>query len=442
MIIRKIKNFYHLLQSLTYNIIYRFPAKKLTIIGVTGTDGKTTTTSMIYHVLRQNGFKVGMISTLYAKMGDTRIDTGLHVTTPEPWDLPRILRQTVDAGITHVVLESTSSGLDQNRDFSVSYDSATITNISNDHLDYHKTWENYANAKFRIILKTKKRGKVVLNEDHEKSAQWLRLKIKSTNVPIEHIEWYSQEELKDKNHSVEGISFTLNSVKFKLPIIGEYNFSNALGAIKICRMYLDDQKISKALETFQAPTGRMQIMQSSPTTVIVDFAHTPSSLEMALKSINKIRPTKDTKVICAFGCAGLRDKKRREMGRVSADLADITLITLEDPRIEKVKDINDEIIQYAERSGGKVVDRFTTHDKYLDKTKNIQDQNYQTKSVFSFDYDEVQNRIDAIDFALKIAKTGDIVFITGKGHEESLGIGNPVVENKYTDQDAVREIIH
>jgi UDP-N-acetylmuramoyl-L-alanyl-D-glutamate--2,6-diaminopimelate ligase len=436
--LQSIKNIYHLFQAYIANVKYGFPARKLKIIGVTGTDGKTTCTSMIYHTLKESGKNVAMISTLYAIVDDEKIDTGLHVTTPEPWDLPRILKKALNKNVEYVVLESTSQGLEQNRLFSVEYDSVLITNIGHDHIDYHRTWENYAGAKLKIVEKTRQGGLVVLNSDHE-SSNWLKRKVLKAGHS-KKIEWFSVDEFSKTESTIQGIKFVVDHSSFEIPIIGAYNSSNALGVIKICRRYLNDEQIASALKTFEAPTGRMQIMQRKPFGVIIDFAHTPSSLEAALSSIDEIRYDAKTKVICVFGCAGERDEERRKMGAVSSKLADITIIALEDPRTEKVFDINTDIISHAEQHGGKLAKRFATHNDFTQSHDNIV-RGVKKGQVFSFDYDDVQNRIDAIDFAFKLANKNDIVFITGKGHEESLAIGNPIVEYPYSDQETVDHLL-
>lgn len=449
MFIQKLKNYYHLLQSLIANIRYGFPARNFKIIGVTGTDGKTTCTSMIYHILRENGFKVAMISTLHAKAGKKIYDTGLHVTSPEPWELPKILNEFKKEGINYLVLESTSQGLVQNRLFGVTFDSCLITNIGHDHLDYHKTWENYANAKFRIIKKTKKNGLAIVNKDHE-SFEWIfeNYKKGKQNLPV--LKTFSKFEAKELTKSVTGMTFKFKDQRFQIPLIGEYNLENSLGVIKICEKYIELENIAKFISSFKPPKGRMQVMKSKPYTVIVDFAHTPSSLENALKAVNEIK-LKGSKVICVFGCAGERDKTRRKMGAVSAQLANITLVALEDPRSEKIKEINDDIVRYAKEKNAQIITRLASHEEYENEKNDLikkfpqegdeplaQKIRKSEKSVFViFDYDEVQNRIDAIDLGLKLLQKDDILFVTGKGHEESLAIGNPVVEFPYTDQETI-----
>ncbi len=434
---QKIKNIYHWLQSLRANIKYGFPAKNLKVIGVTGTDGKTTSVSMIYHVLKKCGYRVGVISTVNIRYNGREIDSGLHVTTPEPWETPKILREMVNAGIKYVVVEATSSGLDQNRLYGITFDSSLITFIGSDHLDYHGSQEKYANAKFKLLKKTKKKGLIVLNNDHE-SSEWL--KRKALKIGKKRIKWFSMGDLGTNKYTDSGIHFKYKHTSFDIPIVGKYNFYNTLGAIKICENYIKDiKKISNTLQSFHAPIGRMQIVQKKPIMIIVDFAHTTESLEVALETVNKIRPSKASRIITIFGCAGRRDPRRRKMGMISAKLADITLVSIEDPRDEDLEAINTQIIKYAEDGGAKLTSRFYNHNDYLKKKTNLPDINIDARSIFSFDYSEVQNRKDAINFAMFLAKPGDVVFITGKAHEKSLAIGERIVEYKYSDLVVVKE---
>lgn len=442
--LQKVKNLVHLGQSVWANVKFSFPYKKLKIIGVTGTDGKTTTTSMIYHILLKNKLPVGYISTISAKIGDKELDTGLHVTTPDPWEVPRYLQMMVAAKITYVVLESTSSGLQQNRLWGIKFDAATITNIKSDHLDYHVTWENYANAKFKLIKQLKPTGLGVLNHDDENARNWLTKKLKKENLPSQII-WYSQYDVKDLEQSITGMSFVYKGQQFKLPVIGGYNLENALAAINVTSKYLPLEKIAQALQTFSPPKGRMEVMQKKPFIVIIDFAHTAHALEVALKAV-KIIQQPNSKIITVFGCAGKRDKARREMGKISAEFADITVLTAEDPRNEKLADVNDEIINQGALAAGKLVQRFADHDDFIKNLdyKNLQKTLEQTfdqklKPFFAFDEDNVNSRSDAIALALKLAEPNDIVFITGKAHEQSLAFGQ--TEYPWSDHETVKAIL-
>lgn len=438
------KNKYHKFQALIANIRYGFPARELTLIGVTGTDGKTTTVSMIYHILKYSKIKVGMISTIEVKIGDKSLDSGLHVTTPDPWDVPRYLSLMKKQGITHVVIESTSSGLDQNRLAYINFDSAAITNIREDHLDYHKTWERYAAAKFRLIEQVKDKGLVVLNDDDEKSASWILARSQRLRKEI-YAKWFSKKDIFNARMSVEGLEFDYENTHFKVPMIGEHNFENVGQVINICRRYVEFDIIQKALTSFSSPLGRMQLMQSRPYSIIVDFAHTPNALEHALESVLQLKENKDDRVISVFGCAGQRDKGRRRMGQVSATMADITILTAEDPRDEDLGLVNNDILRHGEKAGAVLIDRFSNSKMYKSAPIEIITQKILNalqsgkKPFILFDENTPRSREDAIEFALRIAGRGDIVFITGKGHEKSLAFGDPIKEYPWSDQETVKE---
>lgn len=442
--IRWMKNEYHKFQATWANIRYGFPARKLKVIGVTGTDGKTTTVSMIYHILKKAGLKVAMMSTIEILIGDKSLDSGLHVTTPEPWEVPKYLRMMLREGVEYVVIEATSNGLDQNRLAGVSYDSAAITNIREDHLDYHKTWENYARAKFKLIENVRAKGLVVLNDDDEKSASWLMEKSQGLKQMV-YAKWVSKNDLFNKRMTIDGLVFDYDGQNFKIPMIGEHNFENLLQVINVCKKYLKLDEIRNSLLDYRSPLGRMQLLQSRPFTVIVDFAHTPNALAKALESVKLIKPEPDSRIITVFGCAGKRDKGRRKMGGVSAVLSDITILTAEDPRDEDLSDVNTEILQYAEKNGGVVIDRFATRKLYkaapfehLEEKIDMILRNAD-KALISFDENSPRSREDAIEFAIRIAKKGDIVFITGKGHEKSLAFGSDEKEYPWSDQEVVEE---
>ncbi|MFH1547288.1 MAG: UDP-N-acetylmuramyl-tripeptide synthetase, partial [bacterium] len=296
--------------------LYKLDYSKMKYIGVTGTDGKTTTATMIYHILKDQGFKPALISTVNAKIGDEEIDTGFHVTSPAPQDLYKLLIKVEEEKCTHVIIEATSHGLSMGRLAGVQFDVVVYTNITNEHLDYHGTWENLFKAKSKLITRhLKKEGIAVLNID-DKSYDGLS-KLTSNFV------CYSQENLEQERRAAwmidlvsgSGLSYNLGlnfdntsirNVKVELDLIGDYNISNSLAAISACFLLdVDPHNSAKALSSYETVEGRMQILQTEPYRVIVDFAHTPNALQNALSSVKK-----DTKgkLIVVFGCAGQRDK--------------------------------------------------------------------------------------------------------------------------------------
>lgn len=374
-------------------------------IGITGTDGKTTTSSMIYHVLNKLKYKVGTITTVSARLGDKEIDTGFHTTTPSSQELYKFIKLMQEKGCTHIILEITSQGLAMGRVAGIKLDTAVYTNITNEHLDYHKSWEEYAKAKSLLITTNlKKEGGVVLNKDDKKSYDYLKPLTKVLNKDSVD---YSLSELSDIKETKDGIKFKLEGNKYNLSVIGMYNLSNMLATLKTCiLMGIDEKKALQALSDFKQVEGRMEIIQKKPFLVIVDFAHTPNGLENALSSVKKI--TKN-KVIAVFGCAGKRDAtKRFVMGEIAKKYADITILTAEDPRTEDLKDINDEI----ERGWKSIEDK----DKKLIRIE---------------EGENIEIRRNAIEKALEIAEKGDTVIILGKGHEKSLCFGN--VEYPWSD---------
>lgn len=440
-LLRGLKKTYHIIQSEVASLRLGRPASAMKIIAVTGTSGKSTTSTMIYHILKHAGLRVGLISTVEAIAGSKNIDTGFHVTTPDPAELQKILKEMKKENMEYVVLETSSHSLDQGRLGLLKVDYAVYTNIKRDHLDWHKTWENYAGAKAVLISKLKSDGKVIVNKDDLDSYDFLRnYYYKDAKNPLNFIEYSKRFDAANVNEDFTGLEFTYQNQKFELPVIGFYNVDNALAAIKTTEsLGLNLEIIAESFKDFKGVKGRMQIMQREPFMVIIDFAHNADSLIQSLESIRNLKGVK--RVISVFGSAGLRDvEKRFTMGEAAARLSDIVVATSEDSRTESLYEINSEIIRGAKRNGAKLVKRFANHKEYLDFIKN---NNYiDTKGeieVYAFDEETVNSRFDAIDFAIRIAKNGDVVITEGKGHEKSLCFGT--TEYPFTDQEAVSKAL-
>lgn len=425
---------------------------KVKFIGVTGTSGKTTTSSMVYHVLKNNGFKVGLISTVGAVAGDANIQTGFHVTTPDPSDLVKFIKQMIDQNIEYIVLETSSHALDQDRIGGIKFNIAIYTNITSDHLDWHKNWESYAKSKAKMIDRLYPNGVAIFNQDDAKSFEFLTNYAKKKQHKYLT---YSLSEIEKKKESLEGVAFKYGSVNYEIKILGEYNISNALAVIK-CAEYLEieNQSISKSFVNFKTVQGRMEIFQVEPFIVILDFAHNGDSLEQSLKTAKKLVKG-EGRLISIFGSAGLRDvDKRAEMGRISGDIADITIVTSEDPRTEKLMNINSRILSGLEMNGPKFVRRFETHSQYGEFLRQFSDGKtsealmphlesdsgrIEVEGVFVFDEENVNSRFDAIDLAIRLAKKGDVVITNGKGHESSLAFGT--IEYPFSDTEAIERAL-
>lgn len=430
-----IKKTYRVLRSIYGSLVNGLPLHGVKVIGVTGTSGKSTTSTMIYHLLKSHGLRVGLISTVQAKIGDVEIDTGFHVTTPDPIDLQRIAKRMRKEGMDYLVLETSSHALHQGRVGMIKFEVSVFTNIQRDHLDYHKTWEDYAFSKARLILKTRDDGYIVVNQD-DLSYDFLLVFCKRYNIKSKVVEYSESKELTKLDLSHFFPSFEYKGELFKLSIFGDYNIQNALAAIKVGEIFgIDLSKIRGYLENFTTLPGRMEILQKEPFSVIVDFAHNTDSLKKALLSLRRYARANGSKIIAIFGSAGLRDiEKRFDMGKVSGELVDITIVTAEDPRTESLADINSEILRGCESGGAKLIKRFLSSDDYKLNSSKFSD-GTNSKIVFSFDEESVNSRYDAIEFGISLARAGDIVVTFGKGHEQSLCFGK--TEYLFSDHQAV-----
>lgn len=403
--------------------LYTLDQSKMTYLAVTGTDGKTTTCTMIFHLLKKLGYKPGLISTVSAKIGDQDMDTGFHTTTPSPQELYKFLKLMESEGCTHAIIESTSHGLAMGRLAGLKFVGIAYTNITSEHLDYHKTWENYYLAKETLLTEhTRSDTCVVINKDDVKSYTRLQstaMKL-NRNIATYSLNHGSNADLTAaKISELPTISFELNSTRVEIPIIGRYNISNALAAIGVVSniLNLTPEEVGQNLNDFQTVTGRMQILRQKPFTVIVDFAHTANALEEALTTLRRSLQ-EGNRLIVVFGCAGQRDATKREpMGTAAGRLADITVLTAEDPRAEKLIDINNSI-----EAGWK-----TTADA--------------SKELYRFDDESLLTgvRQQAIEKALSLAKTGDVVLIAGKAHEQSLCFG--ATEYPWSDIEITKELL-
>ena len=408
-------------QALAYvsAAFYNFPGRHMTMIGVTGTDGKTTTSNLIYQILLSTGLATGIISTVNAVIGEEVVDTGLHVTTPEAPDVQRYLSRMLASGLTHVVLEATSHGLAQHRVTGCEFDIAVVTNITHEHLDYHKTYEAYREAKARLFtslagthFKAVPSPRLsVLNGD-DQSYEYL-----NSITPVRKITYSIKNHTdiwaENIRHTPSGLTFTARSDEFRQPVesrlVGTYNVSNILAAMgaTVLGLGISPEDAARGIESLQGIPGRAeQIYLGQDFIAIVDFAHTPNALKKILETCRSLT---QGKVLAVFGSAGLRDRqKRRLMAEVSLELADYSFLTAEDPRTESLEGILAEMGDAATQQGG------------------VEGQNFW----------RVPDRGDAIRQALHMAKPGDVVVSCGKGHEQSMCFGTS--EYPWDDRTAMR----
>jgi UDP-N-acetylmuramoyl-L-alanyl-D-glutamate--2,6-diaminopimelate ligase len=400
-----------------------FPAQALTVIGVTGTDGKTTTTSLIYNILRAAGIHCGMISTVSAMIGDRELDTGFHVTTPDAPDMQRYLAEMVAAGLTHAVLETTSHGLAQYRAEACNFSSAAVTNITHEHLNFHGSYEAYRAAKAHLFELLPPSGVAVLNRDD--SAYEFLAEVCGERPVIEY-GFHPQARLRPQaiSYAPDGVQFTVSGVgqpfDVESSLVGDFNISNILAAVGVTvgGLGISVEAARQGIAALRGVPGRMErIDLGQDFTALVDFAHTPNALRVALETVRKLVSSGSQpagmgsagRVLAVFGSAGARDQeKRRLMAEVAAQLADISILTAEDPRSEALEEILAEMAAGALSRG----------------------------AVEGRSFYRIPDRGQAIRFAVSLARPGDVVIACGKGHEQSMCFGE--TEYPWDDRVAMR----
>ncbi len=388
-----------------------FPSQRMGVVGVTGTDGKTTTSNLIHSIFTAAGLRTGLLTTVNARIGDQVQDTGLHTTTPDAPDLQRYLRQMADAGSDWAVLETTSHGLSQWRVAGTAYDIAVVTNITHEHLDEHGDYEGYLRAKARLLemlhcapAKPDTPRAAVLNADDR---SWPQLSAYPVPQRVSYGIEGGEVRATAIEHGPAGLRFVISGLGRRLPIetplMGLFNVYNSLAAAAAALVAgVEDDAIVQGLAQAPAIPGRMErIDRGQDFIALVDFAHTPFALEAALHTAREMT---DGRVIVVFGSAGLRDVAKREMmGEVAGRLADVAIITAEDPRTEDLSAIMRTSVRACEDAGGTAI--------------------------------PVADRYRAIQRALAEAGPGDVVMVCGKGHEQSMCFGE--IEYPWDDRIAL-----
>ena len=386
---------------------YGEPGAKLELVAVTGTNGKTTTVGMLRHLLDERGggrcASIGTLGVLVGSEGTPQAGGG-GLTTPGPVELQRVLRVLVDAGVTTVAMEVSSHSLDQRRVDGLAFDAAVFTNLTRDHLDYHKTMEAYVAAKARLIDYLTPTGTAVINADDD---AWQVLARAPRQVRFSLAGNSADVRASNVRYTPRGSAWELEAgggrAAVQLPLLGDFNVANALGAAAAAwALGLPNDDIARRLSTLPQVPGRLERINERPT-VLRDYAHTPDALERALTAV---RPFAERRLIVVFGCGGDRDRgKRPEMGAIAEQLADHAIVTSDNPRTEDPDRIIDDI--EAGMHGAK--------------------------------HERITDRHDAIARALTIAAPDDVVVLAGKGHETYQIRGT--IAYPFDEREIVRELV-
>lgn len=389
---------------------YGYPGQKLKLVGVTGTNGKTTTSHLVEYFLNLANLPTALMGTLYTRWNGF-IQTAVH-TTPFAVDLQQQLATAMDAGNEYGVMEVSSHALAQGRVMGCQFEVAVFSNLTQDHLDFHRDMEDYFTAKALLFNPQYLKGRAIINAD---DAYGKRL-IASLN--LEKVWSYSVNDstanlwMSDLNYQPNGVSGKLHTPKgevaFHSPLVGQYNLENLLAAVgAVLELGLDLQLVASAIPEFPGVPGRMervQIIQEQDISVIVDYAHTPDSLENLLKAS---RPFIPGKMICVFGCGGDRDRtKRPKMGKIAAELADVAVVTSDNPRTEDPERILQDILGGISETVKPIV---------------------------------ICDRATAIRTAILQAQPGDGILLAGKGHEDYQILGTEKIH--FDDREHAREAL-
>jgi len=361
---------------------YGNPAKKLHMIGLTGTKGKTTTSFLIKSILEKMGHKVGLIGTVCSMIGDEELPATL--TTPDSIDLQRLLLKMVDSGVTHVVMEVSAHALAMERVAGICFDAAAFTNFSQDHLDYFHTMENYLQAKMRLFDPDMCK-KAAYNCDDDSTKCLEGRGFTRAGISADSDVFAKEIEIGERGCQFMLTFYRRFSVHVSLRLAGIFNVYNALLAASVCDLLgATGEQICEGLEAVAGVPGRIELLDTdTPYRVILDYAHSPDSLENILKAI---RQTAKQRVIALFGCGGDRDhEKRPVMGEIGGRLADYCILTSDNPRGEAPYEI----------------------------LKSIEEGIMKTDC----DYTVIENRREAILYGLRICRPGDVLVLAGKGHE-------------------------
>ena len=395
---------------------FDYPANRMRMVGVTGTNGKTTTTHMIRHILKAQGHKVGVIGTVHIMIGDTSYP--IHNTTPDVVDLQYILHQMVQENVEYCVMEVSSHALALGRVSGVEFDTAVFTNLTQDHLDFHKTFENYLAAKCKLFEQVSAPNQVkdnkgaVINIDDSYGHRVME----KTTAPTITYSTLGKGTLNasDVHMSTKNSQYTVNYKGESYPVsmntTGLFNVYNTLAAIGACLQEgISMEAIDTALKTFSSVPGRFELIEEGQDfAVVVDYAHTPDGLQNILETAKAI---KENRIIIVFGCGGDRDATKRPiMGRIAAEYGDKIYVTSDNPRTEDpvqiVKDV--EVgVKEALRDGTS--------------------------------YEVIVDRREAINHAIHDAKAGDIVIIAGKGHENYQILKNETIH--FDDREEARKAL-
>ena len=383
------------------------PSENLRLVGVTGTNGKTTVTSLLYQLFKKAGYKVGLVSTVKVMVDDKKY-TATH-TTPDSLSINRYLKEMNDVGVEYCFMEASSHGIDQSRTTGLKFEGAIFTNLSHDHLDYHKTFAAYRDAKKVLFDKLPRSAFSLVNTDDKNGLVMLQ------NTPSRKFTYalknYADYKAKILENRFSGLLLKVGDNEVWTKLIGDFNAYNILAIYAVSDLLgLPQEDSLRIISELESVSGRFQFLVSEEgITAVVDYAHTPDALKNVLQTINAIR-TSNESLITVVGCGGNRDTgKRPKMGQIAADLSTQVIFTSDNPRAEDPQEIIDQM------------------------EAGVAPQDYR-KTL------SIVDRKQAIKAACKMAKTNDIILIAGKGHEDYQEVNG--IRTHFNDFEIVKDFLN
>lgn len=414
------------------------------VIGVTGTHGKTITAELISHILRSNDKKVATISSQGITFSEKEIFTDVNANNVTKPEIKDFFKQINSEKYEFAVVEITSKMIQRDIFEGVSLDSGAITNVEGDRTHWY-SWEEYANTKVEFIKMIKENGFLVVNGEELDAVDWFSTHMADYKTDI-FCYWINPDNLRDQKFDISGMSFTYyDEQSWKTSLIGDFNLVNIYIALKICGKYLEENLIRESLSNFKVPKGKADRAFQNPANIIVDSARTPGQIQSTLEYLNKTK-NPNASIISIFGSHGKKWQNNRQAGRPVSLLSDIVLLAPVDPSTEDTTDINSEIMSYAERVGGRLIERVGSNEEtnFLNRNKllnRMEKSSHTNETPFiSFDAHDYTGRLDAISFALTLINNpDDIIYIAGKGADDFILFDN--VEYEWSDYEAINSTL-
>ena len=382
------------------------PSSKLNLIGVTGTNGKTTIATLLFDLYTELEIKSGLISTVKISYDNKNFQA--NQTTPDSLSINRFLSEMVNSNVRYCFMEVSSHGIDQNRTDGLVFKGGIFTNLTHDHLDYHESFENYRDTKKQFFDSLSNNSFALTNNDDKNGMVMLQNTI--ADKYTYSLNSVSDFKAKILESSFDGMLLKINSTEFWSKLVGKFNAYNILSVYSAASILgLPKNELLKAMSSLDAVAGRFQFYKKNKITAIVDYAHTPDALENILKSINEIK-TSENNLITVVGCGGNRDKSKRPlMGDIASNLSSKVIFTSDNPRFEDPEIIIEEMISGV---------RSTNSNKTI----------------------SISNRKEAIKAACQFARTNDIILVAGKGHESYQEVKG--VRSEFDDFEIVKELLN